>query len=537
MRQLRGFLVVLVVLLGLSSAADAQTCTLGPYTQSTPLAAIDAAIDAADDAAVVCLRRGSRWTQDGGAALSFATGHPNAARVTICASDDTRCTDGSGGANPRITMSSGQCFDFEPTGDGYTIQDVDCYGTNTCDPKYGAAGWWDPGIRDVTVQGGVFDGWGFMSVFYANASVPPATNVRFGTCAKPIEFRNCYAHLRYVHYGHCRQCGFSYRIHDWGDSVPENGRGHVFDFAGWDSTNDIESRDVTVECTHWQVDTTRAPGNGDAIRVSDGANIVIRDNVFEKVAGSCEPSFPGAVGFASHGDVSGWDGGEIYRNRIKLGNCFNGVNSGVGRNLQIYNNVFDMRNDDGGPNYWGAAISVYDAGGAAAWAPDNVWVYNNTIYSPDGSDDAQVHFDAGNGHRFFNNLLINGEASTARVFATNSCNRFGANGAEIRSNVVYTPSDATPDITSCQASSSWMPAAPWQTSPGLVDVGAGAFELVGPGSYVAGRGTTAGAPGSDFRGAARPSPPSVGAFDLGETPPPAPPPAGPLLPMPPILLP
>lgn len=529
--QISTVLLVLVgFLLALPSRADAQACTLGPYTSATSLGSIDSSIDGARDGDVVCLRRGNTWSQTGGAAITLGTGHSDAGRVTICSSDDTQCTDSAGGANAKFAMNNGECFNFSGSADGYNIRHIDCFGANTCDSDaHAPMGYFMPaGTRDVTIVGGVWDNY-IVSSYLSTNSTEVVTNFKWGTCQYPIEFRGCESPASHVlHYGHCRNCNFSYWVHNWGESQEAAGTGHVFDLAGWTST-DLWSDNYVIECGRYQINSDNAPGIGNAIKAAQGTDIIVRDNVFQQM-GTRRSDYNG-LSFNAHTSTirQGVDGAAVYRNRFLLNNgAVLAVESKLGRNIDIYNNIIDLSGPIVEGSSYATALSIRQESEAPIVAePDNVRFYNNTIYVSPTARLNTIDVTDGNGHEIYNNLILSTVSNSADggdgavVFSTNSCARFGTNGANVHNNVVSTPNDSSPGITNCSAAN-WLPGSGWNTNPGLVSAAGGDFSLSSTASYAFGRGTATGAPPADFTRATRPNPPSVGAFDIGGAPPAAP---------------
>jgi hypothetical protein len=537
--------VVLGLFLVLCSKAEAQTCTHGPYTSATSVGTIDSEIDRAPDGSVVCLRRGNTWAQSGGIALTLTSGHPNDSRVTVCSSDGTQCTDSTGGANARISMTDNggytNCMAF--SAGGYTIKNIDCYATNGCDSDDtgedggGAFGVMPSGLRDVTIEGGVFDGWMRMAYLQWASGDRSVSNVKFGTCSNRMEIRNCGfdAHPRWTWYGICDNCSFSAWIHDYGPVTNTGGQGHILDFSN-SGDGQATADNNTVECNLWQFGNGHT-GGGDVLRLSEGSNIVIRDNTFENL-GSAGCSVSG-IGFVPHGggpsDVTAnWDGAEIHRNRFAFGDCFNpGVTSSRGSEVKVHNNVFDLRDKTSDPDYWGIAISTQASTTAP---PNNFWVYNNTFYAPENqSPIATVSFcgaNCGTGHKFFNNVIQSADSNAIPIKVDN-CNSFGTNGVEIKDNFIYTPNDSSPTLPGCSAASGWKPGSPWSTAPGFINSGAGDFGLASTSSPAFGAGAfgAGSAPAPTPTPSPTPTPTPTPAPEPTPTPPPAPPPAAPLAPL------
>lgn len=511
--------------LHLAGSARAQTCTLGPFTGAISLAAIESEINASPDGAVVCLRRGELWSRPPGEiGLQMTSGHPDAGRVTLCSSDDTECTDSNGGANAQLQTDDADCLAFTTDADGYTVKNIDCTGTNTCELYHSVIEQLDPGNRDLRFEGGVFDGYAHLNLAYTQASGNP-TNIDFGTCANRIEVRNCHSgQARWLLYGACTDCSFSLWVHDWGSNEPGgDGQAHVLDFSFW-LAGDAPSQDVLIECNLWEIDCGTARQMGSAINASYGAGMTFRDNVVRNV----DPVKHCGAGlhFDAHaGDVDvGWDGAEIYRNEFDMGADVGWVIvSKLGANLNIYNNLFKLLGTAGAGEH-GQVLHIEEEGAVeppgVPLAPNRVRFFNNTIRT-DEADLATLEVFAGTGHEIFNNLIINATLAShgtddtpgAEIFLTDDCGRFGANGAKLHHNLVHAPNDSIPLYTPCSGAS-WLPGAPWQTETGLDDSAAGDFDLAGFSSYAWGRGTPIGAPNDDHGGLPRPTPPSIGADDI-----------------------
>jgi len=530
---MRGAALLLALAL-FAGRAWAQTCTLpsagAAYTSATSLATIQTAIAGASDNAVVCFRRGNTWT--GG--LSYSTNHPNGSRVHLCSSDDTECTTGTGGANAKFNVSSGQCHNFGDSslGDGYTISNIDCTATggqcNSLTPPL----YLRKGTDNVWIDGGVYDGWPHLVESY---NVPEAPdNVDFGSCANRIEYKNCTRALapRAWFYGVVSNSTMAVWLHDWGHAPFDQGKGHVFDFNPW-SSGELTSTNVVVECSLIEIHGLLANGMGSVVKVANGSNIIVRDNVVIDLDRDSGSNQLRGFDLEGHSDpiACAVDGAQIYRNAIFVSNGAQhalGRNK-VGRNVDVYNNVVDTSGNYS-PNFYGGHYSIESegAGCPATWAPDNTRVFNNTFHASGSPQTDTVRATHGTGHHLFNNLLWNENASGwqqgAQIFETSDCGKFGANGANIHDNFVFSPNDPSPEWSACGGANWTDSTSPWNTAPGVADTTPDAgqpsdFAIDTP-SDVYQKGTASGAPATDFTGDTRPIPPSIGAYDVTVDPPP-----------------
>jgi hypothetical protein len=546
------FVYLLVLLAG--AAAHAQPCTDGPYTSATSLATIDAAVDAAADGDVVCLRRGNQWTDSSGAAFTLTTGHPAASRVTICSSDDTQCTRSSGGANARITVSGAAGFraiSFSATGDGYFIQDIDFYGDSGCDNENDSVlGGMPAGVQDITFQGGVWDGWDEIMVSSGNTANLDPLNIRIGNGlgSNRVEFRNCQqsgldGHNKIPIYGLYDDLYVAMWIHHWGQLNNTGGTGHIVSLhfpagAYGEPYGTWEANRPVLEHNLWQFHSGYA-GGGTVARFSRGTDLTMRYNVFETVGPIA--SFPntsdpahgcgvGGPGFHTHGGDDNanntyWHRAEIYRNRFRMGDCNAvGIENQNGTDVEVYANVFDLTDQTSAADYWGRTVFTGTPSGPQA-NHDNFWVYNNTFYFPaNQSEIANIDFQGGTGQRFYNNAIWTADANAVPM-TISDCSIFGSNGIDLHDNFVYSVNDSTPTLPSCSASlpdtsaDGFGPGAPWSTLPGFANAGAGDFDI-DDAAALSDVGSAVGIPASDFEQAPWTATPAIGAFSEAEPSPP-----------------
>jgi hypothetical protein len=510
------------------SQAGAQTCTVGPLTSSTALSSVSSAINSAANGSVVCLQRGQTWSSSTG--LTLNTYKSNSARVTICASSGSACSD-TGGANPRFTITGGgACVQFSNSGGGLNFMDVDCYsgnGSNT------ASAWQMPGgTRDVTIDGGVIDGF-FRGAFFGSTNNMPS-NIRFGVCGGPghwVEIRNGPSSMpdgdRHSMYGAIANSSIATYVHHFSSSGGNHvNTSHYHDIGDGGGTWNQNNHDLTIECGLYQMDKSIANNIGTSmLKINRGYNLVIRDNTFQVVNGTTSVA---GIAFASHAaggteGVSGngvnGAGAQVYRNKF-LGTS--GVYNELGADIDVFNNIFDFTSCSG--DCRGVMRQHYQAAASDDVPISNVRIFNNTIYKGGGPTAFPVLSSDNPGtptrplpknNAIFNNLIYDVDSGTASIFTASQtgCNGYGSNGANIRNNFIYTPNDSSPEIWSCSGASG-NSASPYNVSPGLPGVGAGDFSLAS-GSVLLGRGIGAGAPIEDYAKNPRPSPPSIGAYDLG----------------------
>jgi len=519
-KSLASSFMAAALLFALPSESKAQTCTAGPYTSATSLATIDAGIRSAGNGAVVCLQRGSTWSS-GGTAIALTTGHPDASRVTICASTGTTCTS-SGAVNPRITSTSSTAnvVTFASSGDGYTLKNIDFYNTTLAGRV--AFGSLPEGLANVTIEGGVFDGWLRFADYSGSGGTVP-DNIDLGTCSNRVEFRNAYSGGdQHIMFGACTNCGFSIYVHDWGQTDTGAGRTHELDFSTWNFAS--QTNNVVIECSRFVTDSSGTNGNGNIIKLAIGSNAIIRDNIFEMESGesASQANCAGGINFGGHTDSGGgwgWNGAEIYRNTFLMKNCF-GITNAIGQNINIYNNLFVHDWKSGDAFYYTAPFTLSDPC-AGCSAPDRTAFYNNTIFaSESGNSQALISWSgSGTGHKFYNNAIYATGANQLNAVAIADCNDFGANGADIDNNFVYTPNDSSPSVAWTPCSGASGNSTTFTTNPGFANPTNVAlsvldrFRLVA-GATVLGRGRV-GAPVEDFVRVVRGSPPAIGALELG----------------------
>lgn len=488
-------------------------------------------LNAAANGAVLCLQRGSNWNVPSG--LTLTQTYPDTARVIVCASDGSTCTDTSSNPNPRIT-TNGTCVHATTGSGGLTVKNLDCY-----DGGAGAA----PaaldvskGSANVSFEGGVIDG-RFQPIYLDGGSTTdtPANNVHFGTCANRIEVRNGPAANptggdRNVSWGVATNLYFSLWVHDFiGYSGHPNE--HMLDIArNTGATHYTPSVNgavnLTIECSLFESHATSNPYLGEMLKIALASNAVIRNNIF-RVTGFCISG--NAMGGGSHNatnETEGWDGGAVYGNLFDMGVCKGPIAMSHARNVDIYNNVMIATNADEQRGFieFDYAQKSLDPG-QDDLSLQNLRVFNNTIYRSGNSSavgsgwaifnenmNPAPNWPAGTGFAIFNNLIYDTDAVDAKVINTGytGCNGYGTNGANIRSNFIYTPNDNTPSVISCSGST--LASSGYQTAPGVANASAGQFGITTT-SKVYGSGGS-GCPTTDYVGASRPSPCSIGAYDV-----------------------
>jgi len=518
--------------------ARSQSCTLGPYSSATPLATISSAINSAPDGSVVCLQRGSNWSSSA-TALTINNGHPDANRVLVCASTGSACSD-TGGANPKFLAKS--CYSLSSTSDGYTFRNLDCECTMPNTDLTSVAGPLSAGLRDVTWEGGVYRNFSlFANLGGSDASPtnPNPTNIKLGTCGHVLEFTGSHPPSRsHVAYGVCINCGFSLYVHDFNSAQPSAGMGHHLDFAAWEQGSPTDgwsrSKNIVVECGHYTSSSKTSASVGAMLKFSQGTGAIIRDNVFEKEndgdkSGNCSQG----ITFGPHVEADAnemWLGAEVYRNVFSMKYC-DSMSTSRGSDLRIYNNVFNLDFAPGDGEAPEAIAIGADNASSTAYGnnpPNRAYIYNNTFYSNLDTQYAEHQMiqqgSGSSGHKLYNNVFIAtaGPTNRSQIFRGH-CSDWGTNGADIANNVVYTPNDPTPLLWSGCTAASNNSAAPYNRNPGLANPQSTTLPIVdrfkiGSGaSILLGTGRSSGAPATDFLSIARPTPPSIGAFDAGSS--------------------
>jgi len=499
--------------------ASAQTCTIGPFSGSTTISSINSQLNSAPNGAVVCMQRGATWSSATG--FTLTTSHPDSSRVTLCASTGSQCSPPGSGANPKINITDGgnnRCVSFMGV-TGYNLKNIDCFAKSTTfayDVRKSSA--------HITIDGGVVDGW-WAGAFFDNGTGPYVDDVKLGVCGNRVEIRNGpppTGNLRFATWGPTTNSSMSVWIHDF-TGTNQGGQDHMIDLGQNGSADPYHAtNNLTIECSLFQY--SGGGEMGTYLKAARGTNLTVRDSTFEVIGNGC--SAVKALAFDSHYDsaVEGWDGAEIYRNVFKMGKCA-AIVEAVGKNIKIYNNVAIGQADDyqrGLIQFW------YNAGDPTDLQVSNVAIFNNTIYrtgntSTPGngyalvSDNAQIASgrQTGTGLSLYNNLFYNLDGVDAKIWTSShgGCNGWGANGANIRNNYIYTPNDSSPSYWGgCSGATGTN--SNFRADPGLVDPANGNFSL-SPTSVIAGKGIAAGAPtNGDFTKGPRQSPPSIGAYDM-----------------------
>jgi hypothetical protein len=524
----------------LPSRTFAQNCTLGPFTSSTPLATVNSQINGASNGAVVCLARGNTWSSTAG--LSLTGSHPDSARVTVCSSSSTQCTD-SGGANAKLSItansggtsnSTAKCLRFASGSGGYDMINIDCAGQASA-ASVGSGSYAvdiEKGTSNITVEGGKLDTFPQFAWFDLGSG-SPANNVKLGTCSRVQEWTGSLNDNsnRIATYGSCHNCAFSLYIHD----VPlgPTTTAHLMDFSfggqrpGVLWTADSATKNLTLECSH----IVPAGGGSTILKFADGTGLTVRNNLFE----GCSA---GMVNFGSHGPDSnsyGWDGADIYQNRFDAPNCPNAapITIQVGSNVHVYNNIARVTAGD-----YQRGLVQMDCSGAQPADNDvaHISVYNNTVFRT----------GSGNGGNTYGMVSANGPSCASGVPAPTdvtvvnnlfmedstvgtsplsfgqeqNCNNYGTNGSQFHHNFEFSPNH-TPSMPNCSSSDNLMRSGSSPTSndgfavsPGVKDAANFDFTVTGS-SKVSGLGDPSYCPPTDFSGNARPSPCAIGALDIG----------------------
>ena len=547
------FKLALLTFLLLAAPVWAQeTCTTTPCASdgSNPacdtVAEITTKINAASDTNVVCLKRGSSWVVS--SAISYTGDHTDANRILVCASDASICTE-SGAANPRFSRSTeGQFIVFN--GDGITIRNVDFAHANI-------AGNMDilsfPHLsEDITIEGGVMSGGKFgQGSSFGDANGAVVTNLRLGTCAKPIEVTGYQQNQTgALWFGSCRNCYFSFNLHDWGQQTANGGQSHIIDLAAHGGSGGfslMRPQNVTIECS--TIDWNNTVGSnterlGSFLKLTFGDGVVIRDNVIsEQVAmpyGQGYGVAPGFIDVEGHGGAPWTEGIQnvaIYRNHfISRGSGIMDLSGAQG--FDVYNNVFELDVGSGcGPGnndcIYAYVLNMTGPCGGGACDPNNsIDFHNNTVLLRSGTTtDNRVKLLAVSGTndctdcRLRNNVVYTtGTQAGDIVDSVGSCGYWGTNGVNISNNFLYAANDTSMGLAweaSCSGDAN-NSSSPYSTAPNLNDpLNTAAtvetrFAVTCSGaSNICGYGSATGAPSTDYAGNTRPNPPSAGAFDTG----------------------
>lgn len=465
-------------------------------TINTPtIAGVSTVINNASDNAVVCLARGNTWSGTSGLAIN--TAHADASRVRICGSTSNSCTD-SGAANPRILVSGG-CVVFGVGAAGYTIQNLDCYNSATSSNSANAYDI-NPTTSNITIEGGVidtywragwFDGTGSKA---ATTTHPGPDNIRFGTCAAPIEIRGTptgppgSGENRHVTYGATTNSFISVWVHDF-IGFKTNSTDHMIDitqnpYTGLDylhSTNNL-----TIECSEFDTNNVTNSNMGILVKSAMSQNLVVRNNTFN-FTGTCAAEF--GVSFTSHNAtaIEGSVGGRVYGNIFNTGRCGAVVISSA-HDAQVFNNLAILTMAD-----FNRGLVQFDYNASARNANDldidSISIYNNTVFRTGNSsaigngfsyvsDNTATGQTPGTNILLANNLFIGDDSVDMKAFSAGitTCNGYGTNGANVHNNFLTSLNDASPSIINCSADDDWIksgsnPAATgdgWSTKPGLV---------------------------------------------------------------------
>jgi len=503
--------------------AFAQTCTVGPFTSSTALSDVSTKASAAANGAVVCLTRGNTWTA--GSGLLLTSSHPDSSRVTICASTGSACSD-SGAANPKIVESSnasnldspnGRCVRVGAGGGGFNFKNLDC------DSSVGSEQAWDidETASNITVEGGKTKNYKRLLANFTSGGGNRPTNIHFGTCANRHEYSNnppiTGSNSGFI-YGGFINSTFSVWFHDLsGRTDGSAAQSHMIDFDVSGGTPANGTLNQVIECSLIEFNGTRM---GNLIKPSRGTNMTIQDSVF-RVTTSMDGDVIG-VGTHNGAGTEGQIGLTIRRNRFEMpGTVWSPIGLSNAQQVVIENNVAILPGQVGGGFQHGFIGWQGNTTGNGI-ALSDITIRNNTVYrtGAGGTSGSGMLNEAGGSISAFsnvsvyNNLFYDLGAGSATIFSmgVSGCGGYGSNGSNIKNNWVYTPNDSTPSLANCSGTT-WANSAPYNQDPGLVDAANGNFALATT-SPLKGKGISASALTTDIMQNARPSPPSIGAYDV-----------------------
>jgi hypothetical protein len=348
----------------------------------------------------------------------------------------------------------------------------------------------------------------------------------FGTLARKNTVQSCVSSSRWLQYGACKDCSFVFDLTGWGGTTGSGGFVHVLDFNLW-TANDPDTENVTIEGGRWEL-ASASTDIGSVIKAAYGKNMIFRNmEVVETEPTSITGTAPGGIHLEGHSTptsgapwsgVLGWEGARIYNNYFALGNSHQAIMlSRLGWDIDFYNNVIDS---NGNMTPLGGSYVWITDGQTTQQAPprelpNNVRVFNNTFYIPDASSAPILQSNvASTDNRAWNNLMIDDRA-TARIFES-TCGSWGAGGANLHDNFVYSQNDATPNLGGC-VSATWPPGGSYNTAPGIADTTPEVDDVqdfdITDSSAVSDIGSaTPTFPATDHEGAAQTNPPSIGAF-------------------------
>ena len=504
--------------------AFAQTCTVGPFTSSTALSDVSTKASAAANGAVVCLTRGNTWTA--GSGLLLTSSHPDSSRVTICASTGSACSD-SGAANPKIVESSnasnldspnGRCVRVGAGGGGFNFKNLDC------DSSVGSEQAWDidETASNITVEGGKTKNYKRLLANFTSGGGNRPTNIHFGTCANRHEYSNnppiTGSNSGFI-YGGFINSTFSVWFHDLsGRTDGSAAQSHMIDFDVSGGTPANGTLNQVIECSLIEFNGTRM---GNLIKPSRGTTMTIQDSTFRVTS----PTDGDVIGVGTHNGAGteGQVGLVIRRNRFELpGTSWSPVGLSNAQQVEISNNVAILPGNLGGDTQRGFVTFSGDSTGNGIPLSD-ITIRNNTVYrtAAGGTSDRGIIRENPPAKSTFsnvsvyNNLFMDIGTGNVTMLSTgpSGCGGFGSNGANIKNNWVYTPNDSTPSLWGSCGSATTANGSPYNQDPGLVDAANGNFAL-SISSTLKGKGIAASGLTTDFMQNARPSPPSIGAYDV-----------------------
>lgn len=517
-----------------SGGGGGPVCTHGPYTSATSLTTIRGVINGAANSAVVCLLAGEVWTQtSGGAAFQQFASHPNAERVTVCTSDATKCIDGATNARINLVGFGNSVARFNSNVGGYTFRNIDFYGSSgTCTNDQSdndSAIMTNNGNANIMFEGVTISGFGKVWRMCNHRTSCGTTgeneNLSFGSPTRKNRVTSCVSSSRWMQYGACKDCYFSFDLDGWGGTTGSGGFVHVLDFNLW-TDSDPDTENVTIENGRWEL-ASASTDIGSVIKAAYGRNMIVRNmEIVETEPTSITGTAPGGIHIEGHTccgpGVVGWEGAQIYNNYFALGNSHQAILlSRLGWDIDFYNNVIDSNGNMTPAG--GTFISITDSQtvgqGAPIEFPNNVRVFNNTFYIPDASSAPVLQSNvASTNNAAWNNLIID-DRTTARIFESD-CGDWGTAGASLDENFVYSQNDATPNLGGC-GSATWQPGGSYNTAPGIADTTPEVDDVqdfdITDSSAVSDIGSaTPTFPATDIEGAAQTNPPSIGAFSENE---------------------
>lgn len=489
----------------IGAVASGPACSVGKiFGSGTTLPQLASAINNADAGDVVCINRGTVISATAGVILTGTAGI-STAPITVCSSTGAACTQG-GGANAQINVNTANDTSAVRIAAGVhwlVFRDIDFegHGTGTALEFLYYAG---APPNHISFQGGLCHNWEacWLSNPWTNTEPPYA--ISLGTCSAPWFIRHTTGFAG-GGYGYFRD---SVLAMDMADTGSHGVFSHNIYFSTGLYAGSVSG--VVVECSHFTDSGMDASGKSLGLHLKISGHVsgmIVRDNVFDD--DNCGTY---TIGAGSSNDDLAEDYAKlkVYRNTFRT-SCVTDIECGSCSNSEIHDNLFVRRRagSDGIGNF---LQIVNDVPSGSRFGNNSV--FNNTFIDEVNNTGVDALFRIGadqlDNNLFYNNVIYTTNPSPYVPFLNGDCTRFGGSGGPgFHNNFIYTTNASF--ISPCSAGIG--NSSVFNVAPGFINMDAGYFDIT-TSSPLYGAGRSTDATTSDFNNALRPSPPSIGAFDV-----------------------